>query len=83
MKLNCTSVYVIEPITRNVGFYSCPEITRRFQWNYSRELVLLTIVFLFPYFFLGGKKNGNRKLVKNSKRAWWQKLDSRILNRYN
>ena len=56
MKLNCASVYVIEPQKHEMlDFSLVPKLLGFFQWNYSRELVLLS------FFFWGGG-DGNRKL---------------------
>ena len=57
MKLNCASVYVIEPQKHEMlDFTLVSKLLGFFQWNYSRELVLLRVFFLE-----GG--DGNRKLV--------------------
>ena len=56
MKLNCASVYVIEPQKREMlDFTLVPKLLGFFQWNYNRELVLLIVFF--------GGRDGNRKLV--------------------
>ena len=57
MKLNCASVYVIEPQKHEMlDFTVVPKLLGFFQGNYDRELVLLR-VFL-------GRRDGNRKLVQ-------------------
>ena len=44
MKLNCTSVYVIEPqLHEMLDFTLVPKLLGFFQWNYSRELVLMKV----------------------------------------
>ena len=49
MKLNCASVYVIEPHKHEMlDFTLVPKLLGFFQWNYNRELVLLRV-------FLGGE----------------------------
>ena len=54
MKLNCASVYVIEPQKHEMlDFTLVPKLLSFFQWNYYRELVLLRV------FFEG--RDGNRK----------------------
>ena len=56
MKLNCASVYVIEPQKQEMlDFTLVPKLLGFFQWNYNRELVLLKV-------FLGGR-DGNWKSV--------------------
>ena len=46
MKLNCASVYVIEPQKHEMlDFTFVPKLLGLFQWNYSRELVLLRVYF--------------------------------------
>ena len=68
MKLNCASVYVIEPQKHEMlDFTLVPKLLGFFQWNYNRELVLLKV------FFWGGEgRDGNRKSVLNWGRGWWQ-----------
>ena len=50
MKLNCASVYVIEPHKYEMlDFTLVSKLLGFFQWNYNRQLVLLRVLF-----FLGG-----------------------------
>ena len=62
MKLNCASVYVIEPQKHEMlDFSLVPKLLGFFQWNYSRELVFL------EFFFLGGEM-----VTGNWRWGWWQ-----------
>ena len=77
MKLNCASVYVIEPHKYEMlDFTLVSKLLGFFQWNYNRQLVLLRVLFLGG----GGGGYGNRKLIKNWGRGWWQGFNLDLSN---